>query len=127
MISNTFNTMLKLLLSLTLVVSFTVQADDNDDNKALNSFLNKLSQLQNMQANFIQVMRDGKQRELQELSGKIMIEKPGKLFWQTNPPYEQLVISDGLSVWIYDMDLEQVTIRDKGKSYSRNTGFTTKR
>lgn len=112
MISNTFNTMLKLLLSLTLVVSFTVQADDNDDNKALNSFLNKLSQLQNMQANFIQVMRDGKQRELQELSGKIMIEKPGKLFWQTNPPYEQLVISDGLSVWIYDMDLEQVTIRD---------------
>src|SRR5690554_7728993 len=65
-----------------------------------------------MQANFIPVLRDGKQRELQELSGKIMIEKPGKLFWQTNPPYEQLVISDVLSVWIYDMVLEQVIIRD---------------
>lgn len=103
------NKMLKLLVSIALVLSFSVQAEDN---KALTSFLGKLSHLQNMQADFIQVMRDGKQRELQQLSGKIMIEKPGKLYWKTNPPYEQLVVSDGESVWIYDMDLEQVSIRD---------------
>lgn len=109
MFLNTINKMLKLLLSLALVFTLTAQAEDS---KALTSFLDKLSHLKNMQADFIQVMRDGKQRELQQLSGKIMLEKPGKLFWQTNPPYEQLVISDGKSVWIYDMDLEQVSIRD---------------
>ncbi len=109
MFLNTINSMFKLLISMTLVFSVTAHANDN---KALDSFLNKLGQLQNMQADFLQVMRDGKQRELQQLSGKIMIEKPGKLFWQTNPPYEQLVVSDGEFVWIYDMDLEQVTIRN---------------
>ena len=103
------NTVVKTGLSLSLAFTMTVQADNN---QALDSFLGKLKQLQNMQADFVQVMRDGKKRELQRLSGKIMIEKPGKLYWQTNPPYEQLVVSDGTSVWIYDMDLEQVSIRD---------------
>lgn len=98
-----------LLISFSLLCAATVQADDS---QALKSFLSKLNNLQNMQADFTQVMRDGQQRELQRLSGKIMIEKPGKLFWETNPPYEQQVVSDGKYVWIYDMDLEQVTIRD---------------
>lgn len=109
MFLNGSRNMLKLLMSFTLLFATTVQAEDN---QALQSFLSKLNNLQNMQADFTQVMRDGQQRELQRLSGKIMIEKPGKLYWETNPPYEQLVVSDGKYVWIYDMDLEQVTIRD---------------
>src|SRR5690554_3023775 len=69
------NTVVKTGLSLSLAFTMTVQADNN---QALDSFLGKLKQLQNMQADFVQVMRDGKKRELQRLSGKIMIEKPGK-------------------------------------------------
>lgn len=99
----------KSLILFVLVFSLSAHAEDN---QALSSFLNKLSQLQNMQADFVQTMRDGKQRELQKITGKIKIAKPGKLYWQTNPPYEQLVVSDGKSVWVYDMDLEQVTVRD---------------
>lgn len=109
MCSKNIKAVFKPVLVFLLLLSFNVQAEDG---QALTSFLKKLSQLENMQADFVQVMRDSNQRNLQELSGKIMLEKPGKLFWQTNPPYEQLVVSDGDSVWIYDMDLEQVTIRD---------------
>lgn len=109
MLLNGSKIILKLLISMALVLGSTANANDS---AALNSFLSKLSHLQNMQADFTQVMRDGQQRELQRLSGKVIIEKPGKLYWETNPPYEQLVVSDGKYVWIYDMDLEQVTIRD---------------
>src|SRR5690554_7559861 len=66
------NTVVKTGLSLSLAFTMTVQADNN---QALDSFLGKLKQLQNMQADFVQVMRDGKKRELQRLSGKIMIER----------------------------------------------------
>src|SRR5690554_6373877 len=96
------NTVVKTGLSLSLAFTMTVQADNN---KALDSFLGKLKQLQNMQADFVQVMRDGKKRELQRWSGKIMIELSGKLYWQTNPPYVQLVVSVGTALCIYDMDL----------------------
>jgi outer membrane lipoprotein carrier protein len=42
----------------------------------------------------------------------MQVAKPGKLRWKTEGVYEQLVISDGKSLWIYDADLEQVSIKD---------------
>ena len=42
----------------------------------------------------------------------MQVAKPGKLRWKTEGIYEQLVISDGQSLWIYDEDLEQLSIKD---------------
>lgn len=81
------------------------------DDSALNDFLARLDQLQNLQTEFTQTTRDARGNSLQKLEGQMIVAKPGKMRWQTKPPYEQLVISDGQSVWIYDVDLEQVTIR----------------
>lgn len=99
---------LKLTALCTLVLATSVQADD----QALSSFTAKLETLNAMQANFVQATRDKKGNSLQELEGTLLVAKPGKMRWQTKPPYSQLVVSDNQSVWFYDEDLEQVTIRD---------------
>lgn len=82
------------------------------DDVALNSFLTKLDALNSMKANFVQSTRDNHNQVLQEIKGTLLVAKPGKMRWQTEPPYSQLVVSDNESVWLYDEDLEQVTIRE---------------
>ena len=50
---------------------------------------------------------------LQEISnGVFTLSRPGKFRWDYTQPYEQSIIADGKSIWIYDKDLEQVTVRD---------------
>ena len=94
------------LLTGLLSLAWSAQAD------ALANFLARLQQLQSLEADFTQVTRDNTGRTLQQLNGTLTVAKPGKMRWQTAAPYEQLVVSDGELVWIYDMDLEQVTIRN---------------
>lgn len=94
------------LLTGLLSLALSAQAD------ALANFLARLQQLQSLEADFTQVTRDNAGRTLQQLNGTLTVAKPGKMRWQTAAPYEQLVVSDGELVWIYDMDLEQVTIRN---------------
>jgi len=78
----------------------------------LEDFTQRLEALDSMETQFEQVTVDQSGEVLQSLAGILAVERPGKMRWQTNPPYEQLVVSDGEVVWVYDMDLEQVTIRD---------------
>lgn len=82
------------------------------NNDATSELLQRLQQLDSMQASFEQrtLANDGK--VLQQLTGQIQVARPGKMRWHTDDPYPQLVVSDGSLLWIYDMDLEQVTIRD---------------
>jgi chaperone LolA len=37
--------------------------------------------------------------------------RPGKFRWEYNKPYEQTIVGDGSKLWIYDKDLNQVTVR----------------
>jgi len=48
---------------------------------------------------------------LQTSTGRMYLERPGLLRWEVDDPYPQVVIADGDSVWIYDPDLEQVTVQ----------------
>lgn len=52
---------------------------------------------------------DGSLRE--EASGTLALKAPRLFRWQYDTPYEQLVVADGTHVWLYDVDLEQVTVR----------------
>ena len=88
-------------------VSFSALADD-----ALNAFIKRLDSVSSMETHFEQVTVDQSGSVLQSISGLLTVARPGKMRWETQPPYEQLVVSDGELVWIYDMDLEQVTIRE---------------
>jgi outer membrane lipoprotein carrier protein len=63
-----------------------------------------------LSARFLQTVLDENQVEVQRSSGALSILKPGRFRWDYYQPYDQQIISDGERLWIYDVDLEQVTV-----------------
>ncbi|MDQ6976050.1 MAG: outer-membrane lipoprotein carrier protein LolA [Mariprofundaceae bacterium] len=45
--------------------------------------------------------------EKQSYAGSLAVARPGKFRWQYNTPYQQLYISNGEGVWLYEPDLMQ--------------------
>ncbi len=65
-----------------------------------------------MRAQFHQVVTDVQGRKEQEVEGTMQLQRPNKFRWDYKKPYEQQIISDGKKVYLYDVDLAQVTTRD---------------
>ena len=84
-------------------------------NEVNDSLQNKLNAMRTMSASFKQVIRS-KHREISHASGTMALARPGKFLWHTVSPMEQVVIADGQHLWIYDVDLEQVTVKKQDKS-----------
>ena len=70
----------------------------------------KLSAIRTMSASFVQVV-NAQKREVSRSSGTMALSRPGHFRWQTKTPMEQLVLADGQHLWVYDVDLEQVTVK----------------
>ena len=70
-----------------------------------------MSKTQTLEANFQQTLRTHKGEILQQTEGKFYLNRPGKFRWDYKTPYEQIIVSDGERIWIYDVDLEQVTVQ----------------
>lgn len=49
-------------------------------------------------------------------TGTFMFARPGKFIWMYQKPYEQLLQADGEKLYIYDKDLNQVTIKKLGNA-----------
>ena len=47
-------------------------------------------------------------------SGTFVFSRPGKFIWTYEKPYEQVLQADGSNLYVYDKDLNQVTIRKLG-------------
>jgi len=47
-------------------------------------------------------------------TGTFLFARPGKFIWTYQKPYEQLLQADGQKLYIYDKDLNQVTVRQLG-------------
>lgn len=57
----------------------------------------------------------GARPTLQSSLGRVVFQRPGKFRWVYESPYQQEIVSDGATLWIFDKDLEQVTIRPIGE------------
>ena len=73
----------------------------------LNDFYNNV---ESMRASFTQVTMDSRFNNSQETTGTLMMQRPGKFRWDYISPYDQSIIADGKKIWVYDKDLEQVTV-----------------
>lgn len=60
---------------------------------------------------FAQMVLDKNLKKLQESTGTMQFARPGKFRWEYEKPYQQTIVGDGTRVWIYDKDLNQVTVR----------------
>src|SRR5471030_1845252 len=63
------------------------------------------------QGEFEQKVYDGKHKLTQQSSGTLAFQRPGRFRWTYAKPYAQLIVGDGEKVWVYDEDLNQVTVR----------------
>jgi outer membrane lipoprotein carrier protein len=77
-----------------------------------------LSGLQGLQARFHQTLADSKGGVTSESNGTLAISRPNRFRWDYTDPYKQLIVSDGSRIWLYDTDLEQVTVRQLDDSIS---------
>lgn len=95
----------KLLIPLLLLVSSAAHAAATDKLKVF------ISATRSAQAEFSQAVFDKNGKTLQSASGTMQFERPGKFRWSYLKPYEQLIVGDGKKFWLYDADLNQVTVK----------------
>jgi outer membrane lipoprotein carrier protein len=77
-----------------------------------------LSDTQSMSASFAQTLQTQEGEVLKESSGQFYLQRPGKFRWDYVKPYEQQIVSDGKNIWIYDVDLQQVTVQKQDTGLS---------
>lgn len=91
-----------------LCLMFTTAARAGEGIAQLHDFYGKVK---SMQARFTQQILDPNGKLQQEAAGQMYIQRPGQFRWDYQQPYEQLILADGRRLWIYDADLEQVTVK----------------
>jgi len=69
-----------------------------------------------MRAKFFQEVQDHQGAVIQEVEGTMQLQRPNMFRWDYQMPYEQQIVSDGKEVFLYDTDLEQVTVRTLSKT-----------
>lgn len=72
----------------------------------------KLNAMHTLKASFSQVVK-ANARSLSHSSGKMALQRPGRFRWEVESPMEQLVVADGKKMWVYDKELEQVTVKNQ--------------
>ena len=77
-----------------------------------------LQGLDGLQAQFRQTLTDRNGQTVDEASGTLAISRPDRFRWDYRQPYQQIIVADGTRIWIYDSDLEQVTVRKLDETLS---------
>lgn len=101
-------TVKKSLAALTMMVALPISALASEDAERLAAILEPL---ETYVADFEQQILDGSGQRLQEARGRMWLSRPGQFRWEVDAPYEQLVVSAGDEVTLYDPDLEQATVQ----------------
>ncbi len=104
----------KLFIRFTMAASLLmaaplVHAEGEAELKALFSY-------KTLKADFTQEILDQQRNVQQQMRGRLVIQRPGKFRWNYQAPYEQEIVADGKKVWLYDVDLEQVTVKSQDQA-----------
>lgn len=69
-----------------------------------------------LQSAFTQKVIDEKGTVTDNMSGQFWMSRPATFRWEYRHPYEQIMVNDGKKLWMYDVDLAQVTVRDAAQA-----------
>jgi outer membrane lipoprotein carrier protein len=69
--------------------------------------------LKSVTATFAQSVTDANGRRGDESRGTLALQAPRQFRWETKEPYEQTIVADGQRVWVYEPDLQQVSVRSQ--------------
>lgn len=90
-------------------------ADAAADARAVARLDAALDSLSSLTAEFTQTVRDAGGELRESAEGSVSLARPGRFRWDYRAP-AQLIVSDGTTVWLYDEDLAQVTVRPAADS-----------
>lgn len=93
---------------LTLSLSAVAQAASGSARARLDAFATGLHSLT---GHFSQTLTDINGHAGKNSSGTLALQAPRQFRWDTIAPYKQTIVADGSRVWMYDPELEQVTVR----------------
>ena len=97
------------MLSTLFLVSVSFGQDEIDSGEQLiKDFLRGTSTIS---GRFEQQLVDANNNVIEESGGTLDIRRPGRFRWVYDDPYEQILVADGLNMWSYDVELEQVMVK----------------
>lgn len=105
---------MRFLCALLALAPVLAAADAAEDLKT------RIDRIQDLKGQFKQVLSDKTGAVLQTSSGEFALKRPGYFLWESAAPYEQLVLGTPEKVWVYDPDLEQVTVRSADAQVADN-------
>ena len=103
--------MMKKLTALLLIASCAFNARAG----GLESLESFVKSVKTGRADFTQVVtppsRDGQAPRIKTSTGTFEFSRPGQFRFVYRKPFEQTIVADGQTLWLYDVDLNQVTAR----------------
>ena len=96
------------LIFLIFIYLIIDQASSANNNNPVQYFLTDLN---TREAKFFQTLINENGDKLEKTEGILYLQTPGSFFWHYQKPYAQKIISNGSKLWVFDEDLEQVTIK----------------
>ncbi|WP_163130407.1 outer membrane lipoprotein chaperone LolA [Agarivorans sp. Alg241-V36] len=108
---------MKKLLSISFAALLSAQAFANE---AADELRAHLADLKGFQAQFKQTVIDADGVSIHEAEGKLSLARPVKLNWQQVMPEQDMIVSDGSTIWYYSPFVEQVTIMDASAAINQS-------
>lgn len=99
-----------LIMLIMLIMVAPLSASDNPQS-GIDSLRRFFKEVNSFSARFSQVVLDERLSPIQESSGMLWIERPNKFRWDYEKPYQQRIVADGERLWVYDVGLQQVSVR----------------
>ena len=97
-----------LIVIAAMLVSLSSPVRADDATQRLQAALKKMD---NLTAEFKQTLLDEDKNIVQQSRGTLALQRPGKFAWTYIEPFEQRIVGDGSELWVYDVELEQVTVK----------------
>lgn len=70
--------------------------------------------LKGLDGQFAQQVYDTNGKLKESSTGQVALSAPRLFRWEYVKPYPQLIVADGKKVWVYEPDLQQVSVRPQG-------------
>jgi outer membrane lipoprotein carrier protein len=103
------------VLLIAIITSLSMPAWAEDAEQRLKAALKNMD---NLSAEFKQTLLDEDKNVVQQSRGTLALQRPGKFSWIYTEPFEQRIIADGSELWVYDVELDQVTVKPMDESIS---------
>jgi outer membrane lipoprotein carrier protein len=98
-------------LAFAAIAFFALQAHAADSARSRMEAFSK--DLKSVTATFSQSVTDANGEKRDASHGTLALQAPRQFRWETKQPYEQTIVADGTRIWVYDPDLQQVSVRSQ--------------